>query len=121
VTTGFVTVGVSLTLKRLDGRPITEEELNDYVPEGAEATFDFAGPAARVLTQLVGGIRSGMSYSGSMSLEQLHEKAEFIRVTSAGQLEGTPHACLRTEQLDTNYQERFLAEAVEDKAEEGLE
>lgn len=44
-----------------------------------------------VLTQLIGGIQSGMGYLGAANLHQLRAKARFIRVSPAGQREATPH------------------------------
>lgn len=52
----------------------------DYV-EGMEAYVPFVGPVAGVLSKLEKGIRSGLSYCGSHSIEQLHKKAKFIQVT----------------------------------------
>jgi len=44
-----------------------------------------------VLTQLVGGVQSGMGYLGAANLKQLREKARYIRVSPAGQRESSPH------------------------------
>ena len=51
----------------------------------------YKGPVADVLHQLIGGVRSGMSYCGSRSLAELWKKAEFIRITNAGWDESKPH------------------------------
>ena len=45
----------------------------------------------RVLAQLIGGIQSGMGYLGAANLEQLREKARYIRVSPAGKREAAPH------------------------------
>jgi len=60
-------------------------------PEGVEALKEVAGPADRVLAQLIGGIQSGMGYLGAANLTQLREKARYIRVSPAGQREAAPH------------------------------
>lgn len=60
-------------------------------PEGVEATVAYSGPAANVLGELVGGLRSAMSYSDSASLEEYHSKARFVRITNAGLIESHPH------------------------------
>lgn len=73
-----------------DGR-ITQEEIDDYVSEGVEAAVPYRGKAKEVLTQIVGGIQSGMSYSGAHSLDELFEKAEFVRMTAGGYRESQPH------------------------------
>jgi IMP dehydrogenase len=60
-------------------------------PEGVEALKEVSGTVDRVLTQLIGGIQSGMGYLGAANLEQLREKARFIRVSPAGLREAAPH------------------------------
>jgi IMP dehydrogenase len=60
-------------------------------PEGIEALKEVAGPLDRVLAQIIGGIQSGMGYLGAANLEQLREKARFIRVSAAGMKEAAPH------------------------------
>ncbi|ASU78921.1 guanosine monophosphate reductase [Actinopolyspora erythraea] len=112
VTTGFVTLGVPLTLKRQRGERITRRELEEYVPEGVEASFDYLGGLDTVLTQYTGGIRSGVSYSGALDIAELHGKAEFTRVTPAGLGENRPHAVERTRQVHPDYRSDFLAEAT---------
>jgi IMP dehydrogenase len=59
--------------------------------EGIEALKEVVGPVERVLSQLVGGIQSGMGYLGAANLEQLRSKARYIRVSPAGMKEATPH------------------------------
>ena len=56
-----------------------------------EALKEVVGSVDRVLGQLVGGIRSGMGYLGAANLEQLRQKARFIRVSAAGMREATRH------------------------------
>jgi IMP dehydrogenase len=60
-------------------------------PEGVEALKEVAGSVDRVLAQLIGGIQSGMGYLGAANLQQLREKARYIRVSPAGQREAAPH------------------------------
>jgi IMP dehydrogenase len=71
--------------------PIEEEDLSQIVAEGVEATVPYRGKAADVLAQLVGGLRSGMSYCGARTIRELHERAQFIRITPAGMKESLPH------------------------------
>jgi IMP dehydrogenase len=59
--------------------------------EGVEALKEACGPVDRVLANLIGGIQSGMGYLGAGNLEQLREKARYIRVSPAGQREAAPH------------------------------
>jgi IMP dehydrogenase/GMP reductase len=91
ITNGFVSLGVALTLQRIDAGKVTEADLKNYVPEGVEATFADAGPVSDVLRPILGGVRSGLSYSGSLTIAELWEKARFIRVTANGDREGRPH------------------------------
>jgi len=59
--------------------------------EGIEALKEASGPVDRVLSQLIGGIQSGMGYLGAANLAQLRDKARYIRVSPAGQREAAPH------------------------------
>jgi IMP dehydrogenase len=68
-----------------------ETDLSDVVPEGVEGMVPFKGDVADVLVQLVGGLRSGMSYLGARNLCELKERATFIQITSAGLTESQPH------------------------------
>lgn len=105
ITTGEASLGSKLMLKKKYAIPINEDEIRQYVPEGVDATFDSTGPVADTLAQLSGGLRSGMSYSGASTIEELWEKAEFCHVSAAGLAEGQPHAVVRStvEQLQPDY------------------
>jgi IMP dehydrogenase len=61
------------------------------VPEGIEGRVPYKGPVADMIYQLVGGLRSGMGYSGAASLEELRRKARFVRITPGGLRESHPH------------------------------
>ncbi|MEK7073225.1 MAG: IMP dehydrogenase [Patescibacteria group bacterium] len=61
------------------------------VPEGIEGRVPYRGPIAGVLYQLVGGLRSGMGYSGCRTILQLQEESELIRQTQSGLRESHPH------------------------------
>jgi len=61
------------------------------VPEGIEGQVPYKGPVSGVLHQLVGGLRAAMGYTGAISIPELHEKAEFIRITNAGLRESHTH------------------------------
>jgi IMP dehydrogenase len=54
------------------------------VPEGVEGQVPYKGAASTVLHQLAGGLRAAMGYVGAKNLEELHQKAEFVRISSAG-------------------------------------
>jgi IMP dehydrogenase len=61
------------------------------VPEGIEGQVPFKGPARDVVHQLVGGIKAAMGYTGAATLEDLRERARFIRITNAGLSESHVH------------------------------
>ncbi len=61
------------------------------VPEGVEGRVPYKGPTSDTIFQLCGGIRSGMGYTGCETIEKLHEKAQFVRITGAGLKESHPH------------------------------
>lgn len=68
-----------------------QKELKKLVPEGIEATVPFKGPIADVVYQMMGGLRSGMGYCGCATIEELHTKAQFVKITNAGLKESHPH------------------------------
>jgi IMP dehydrogenase len=61
------------------------------VPEGIEGQVAYKGPVGNVLHQLVGGLRAAMGYVGARTLDEFHQKAEFIRITGAGLRESHVH------------------------------
>ncbi|MCC8109984.1 MAG: IMP dehydrogenase [Planctomycetes bacterium] len=61
------------------------------VPEGIEGLVPSKGPLEPFIYQLVGGLKSGMGYSGASTIEELQAKAKFIRITQASLLESHPH------------------------------
>jgi len=61
------------------------------VPEGIEGRVPYKGSLLAVIHQLLGGIRASMGYTGSQTIAALHEKAQFVRVTSAGMRESHVH------------------------------
>jgi IMP dehydrogenase len=73
------------------GRESDAGEFGKVIAEGVEAVVPYRGETHAVLGELVGGLRSAMSYSNSRSLNQYHERARFVRITAAGQVESRPH------------------------------
>ncbi len=88
---GMASLEANIERNKREGNDLTQEEVEDYVAEGVEAAVPYRGRAREVLTQLVGGLQSGMSYSGAQSIEELQEKAIFVRMTGAGLRESGPH------------------------------
>ncbi|HHV39255.1 MAG TPA: IMP dehydrogenase [Tepidimicrobium sp.] len=68
-----------------------QEDINKLVPEGVEGRVPYRGPLGDVIYQLMGGLRSGMGYIGAKDINDLHEKARFMRITSASLIENHPH------------------------------
>ncbi|WP_250227768.1 IMP dehydrogenase [Anaeropeptidivorans aminofermentans] len=68
-----------------------QEENKKFVPEGVEGRIAYKGPAAEVVFQLLGGLRAGMGYCGTQTIEELRTKAQFVKITSAGLRESHPH------------------------------
>ncbi|MCL6442917.1 MAG: IMP dehydrogenase [Alicyclobacillus sp.] len=69
----------------------TEEDAGKLVPEGIEGRVAYRGPLAEIIYQLVGGLRAGMGYCGTPTIERLQEDGQFIRITPAGLRESHPH------------------------------
>ncbi|MGE5776040.1 MAG: IMP dehydrogenase [Chloroflexota bacterium] len=88
---GMASLEANIERNKREGNDLTQEEIEDYVAEGVEAAVPYRGKAREVLTQLVGGLQSGMSYSGARSIEEFQEKAIFVRMTGAGLRESGPH------------------------------
>jgi IMP dehydrogenase len=81
---------------------LSEDKL---VPEGIEGQVPYRGPLAAVAHQLVGGLRAAMGYAGCATVADLQERAQLIRITSAGLKESHPHDIQMTTEAP-NYTER---------------
>ncbi|MDH3965163.1 MAG: IMP dehydrogenase [Deltaproteobacteria bacterium] len=79
------------------------EEDAKLVPEGIEGRVPYKGPLASSVFQLLGGLRAGMGYVGCGTLDELQQKAKFIRITSAGLKESHVHDVIITKEAP-NYQ-----------------
>jgi IMP dehydrogenase len=75
------------------------------VPEGVEGQVPYKGAAATVLHQLAGGLRAAMGYVGAANLDELHKKAEFVRISNAGLRESHVHDVAITRE-SPNYPSR---------------
>ncbi|HEX5802689.1 MAG TPA: IMP dehydrogenase [Azospira sp.] len=65
--------------------------VDKLVPEGIEGRVPYKGTALAVIHQLMGGLRSSMGYLGCSTIDQMHERAEFVEITSAGVRESHVH------------------------------
>jgi IMP dehydrogenase len=81
------------------------KDMLKLVPEGVEGQVPYKGAAATVLHQLAGGLRAAMGYVGARTLKELHEKAEFVRISGAGMRESHVHDVTITRE-SPNYPSR---------------
>ncbi len=79
-----------------------EGEASKLVPEGVEGRVPYKGMLAEMVSQLVGGLCSGMGYCGCATIEELQQKARFVRITSAGLRESHVHDVIITKEAP-NY------------------
>ncbi|MGA9290258.1 MAG: IMP dehydrogenase [Anaerobacillus sp.] len=68
-----------------------QENMSKLVPEGIEGRVPYKGPLTDTIHQLIGGLRSGMGYCGTKTLNSLREDSQFVRITGAGLRESHPH------------------------------
>ena len=80
------------------------EDVKKLVPEGIAGRVPYKGTLSEVVYQMVGGLRSGMGYTGSRTIDDL-KKAKFIRITNSGILESHPHDVTITQEAP-NYSKR---------------
>jgi len=66
-------------------------EETSFVPEGESTKIPYKGDTSKVVDSILGGLRVGMSYAGSLSLEELRKNASWRRVTQSGMAEAAPH------------------------------
>lgn len=92
VVRGMASLAANIDRQEVELRhEIDPQDWEKVVPEGVEAVVPIRGPVKDILRQLVGGLRSGMSYAGASNLKALWTQAEFIRITSAGKRESGAH------------------------------
>ena len=68
-----------------------EADADKLVPEGIEGRVPYRGPLRSIVHQMLGGLRASMGYCGCAGIEDMRNKAQFVRVTGAGVLEAHPH------------------------------
>jgi IMP dehydrogenase len=79
-----------------------QEKSNKLVPEGVVGRIPYKGPVSDTLYQLVGGLRSGMGYTGCKTVEELGSKAKFVKISPAGLRESHVHDVIITKEAP-NY------------------
>ncbi len=94
---GMASAGAAAARRAIDGdaREVIargdQTEFSPVVPEGVEAVVPLRGNAESVVSELVGGLRSGMSYSNATTIVEMQQRARFVRITPAGLKESHPH------------------------------
>jgi IMP dehydrogenase len=88
---GMASFGASFGRKKREFGEADDKILSEIVPEGVEGTVPYRGRVHEVINQLMGGLRSGMSYCGSHTIEELRSNGKFLQMTSAGMNESRPH------------------------------
>ncbi len=89
---GMASLTANIDRQELElGREVDPDDWEHVVAEGVEAMVPIRGPVQDIIYQLVGGLRSGMSYAGARTLSELWANAEFLRITPAGKAESGAH------------------------------
>lgn len=70
---------------------LEKKDLNEVVLEGVESVVPYKGPVEEFIGQMIGGLKSGMSYTDSRTISELQMNTEFVQITSAGARESGPH------------------------------
>jgi IMP dehydrogenase len=92
VTRGMASLTASMSRSDKNGNDGDDmEKFRHVVPEGVEAMVPYRGHVAEIIEQLVGGLRSGLSYCGSSTIDEMQKIAKFIRISPAGLRESYPH------------------------------
>ena len=86
----------------------SERRPGKLVPEGVEGRVPFKGPLSSFVYQLVGGLRAGMGYCGTQTIEQLRTDTRFIQISAAGVRESHPHDIAITQEA-SNYSTQYVA------------
>ncbi|PPE04574.1 inosine 5'-monophosphate dehydrogenase [Entomoplasma ellychniae] len=87
----YVGMGSLVAMERGSSDRYFQTGAKKLVPEGIEGIVPHKGDLNNVIFQLIGGIRSGMGYTGNKTIEELRKNAKFVRITSASLKESHPH------------------------------
>jgi IMP dehydrogenase len=95
VVRGMASLGAAMGRKAVeqseDESAESQADWEKVIPEGVEAVVPYRGHVEELIFQLVGGLRSGLSYGGACTIEELQANAEFIEITPAGIRESRSH------------------------------
>jgi len=87
----YAMLGREFRLGENEAEALLDASEYSYYAEGVEAYVPYTGSASDVIRRLVAGLRSGMSYLGARTIDELRRNAVFIRITELGYKESTPH------------------------------
>ncbi|MBE6493046.1 MAG: IMP dehydrogenase [Methanosphaera stadtmanae] len=102
---GAMTGGVGAGKDRYFQNNSSNMNSTKLVPEGIEGVVPYKGPADQIVYQLMGGLKSSMGYVGAKTIEEMHEKAQLVHITSNGMSESHPHDITITNE-SPNYHPR---------------
>ena len=88
---GMASLSANIERKKIGKLPVVEETFDRIVPEGVEAVVPYRGAVSEIIYQMLGGLRSGLSYCGAHDLADLQDKAVFTKITPAGRVESGAH------------------------------
>lgn len=88
---GMASFGANLGREVNERKNTSLKGIKPFVPEGVEAIVPYKGEVLEILTQLIGGLLSGMSYCGATTIDEMHQKGRFVRMTSSGLRESHAH------------------------------
>jgi IMP dehydrogenase len=95
VVRGMASLGATMERRAIeagvDESAESQADWDKVVPEGVEAVVPYRGNVQEIIYQLVGGLRSGLSYGGARTLQELQANAEFIEISAAGVRESNAH------------------------------
>jgi IMP dehydrogenase len=86
-----------------------QENLLKLVPEGVEGRVPFKGSLSDFVYQLVGGLRAGMGYCGTRTIDELRREARFIKISAASVRENHPHDIAITQEAPNYSPDHSLA------------
>ncbi len=96
ITRGMASLGANLTRQTINSQhKISQENIDAFVPEGVEAMVQYKGKTKDIVSRLLGGLRSSMSYLGAKNIKEMQTKAKFIRITPSGLKESHPHDVIK--------------------------
>ena len=87
------------------GKKLAQENAKKLVPEGVEGRVPYRGALSEIVFQMCGGIRAGMGYCGTKTIDELRKNAQFVKISSASLVESHPHDISITKE-SPNYSPR---------------